>query len=275
MANWLITGCSSGLGRALASVALESGHNVVVTARDVASIEDFSVSHPATALVLTLDVTNDAQRSDVVGQSQERFGGIDVLVNNAGHGYRAAVEEARDDQVHELFATNFFGAVALTQLVLPAMRAQRHGAIVNISSIAARSAPLGSGHYAASKAALEALTASLRKEVQPLGITVMTVEPGGFRTNFTRALAQPGETIDDYAETVGARRHDDAATDGRQPGDPDRAAGAILTAVASPSAPLVLVLGTDALARNRVAIEDFIGDLAAWEQTSLSTDFPS
>ena len=156
MATWLITGCSTGLGRALASTALDRGETVVVTARDAASVEDLARSHPDTALTLALDVTDHAQRRDVVRVAQERFGTIDVLVNNAGHGYRAAVEEAEEDQVRELFATNFFGPAALIQAVLPGMREQRSGTIVNISSIGARSSPVGAGHYAASKAALEA-----------------------------------------------------------------------------------------------------------------------
>ena len=274
MATWLITGCSTGLGRALASTALDRGETVVVTARDAASVEDLARSHPNTALALSLDVTDHAQRRDVVRAAQERFGTIDVLVNNAGHGYRAAVEEAEEDQVQELFATNFFGPAALIQAVLPGMREQRSGTIVNISSIGARSSPVGAGHYAASKAALEALTASLRKEVQPLGITVMAVEPGAFRTNYKRSLAQPREAISDYADTVGARRNEDPAEDANQPGDPARAAQAIITAVRSPNMPLMLVLGPDALTWFRDATKELNADVNAWEQTSLSTSFP-
>jgi NAD(P)-dependent dehydrogenase (short-subunit alcohol dehydrogenase family) len=274
VATWLITGCSTGLGRALASTALDHGDSVVVTARDAASIEDLARSHPDTALALSLDVTDHAQGRAVVRAAQERFGTIDVLVNNAGHGYRAAIEEAEDDQVQELFATNFFGPVALIQAVLPGMREQRGGTIVNISSIGARSAPLGAGHYAATKAALEAVTASLRKEVQPLGITVMAVEPGAFRTNYKRSLTQPREAIGAYAASVGARRNEDLSEDGGQAGDPDRAAQAIITAVQSPNPPLMLVLGPDALTSFRGAITELSADVDAWEQTSLSTSFP-
>jgi NAD(P)-dependent dehydrogenase (short-subunit alcohol dehydrogenase family) len=275
MATWLITGCSTGLGRALASTALDRGETVVVTARDVASVESLARSHPDTALALPLDVTDHAQRREVVRDAQERFGTIDVLVNNAGHGYRAAVEEAAQDQVQELFATNFFGPAALVQAVLPGMREQRGGTIVNISSIGARSSPVGAGHYAASKAALEALTASLRKEVQPLGITVMAVEPGAFRTSYKRSLAQSRKTISDYASTVGTRRTEDPAEDGNQPGDPARAAQAIITAVRSSSTPGMLVLGPDALTGFRNAMKDLNADVDAWEQTSLSTSFPA
>ena len=195
------------------SAVLDHGETVVVTARDAASVEDLARSHPGTALALSLDVTDHAQGRAVVRAAQERFGTIDVLADNAGHGYRAAVEEAEEDQVHELFATNFFGPAALIQAVLPGMREQRSGTIVNISSVGARSSPVGAGHYAASKAALEALTACLRKEVRPLGITVMAVKPGAFRTNYKRSLAQSREAISDYAGTVGARRNEDPAED--------------------------------------------------------------
>jgi NAD(P)-dependent dehydrogenase (short-subunit alcohol dehydrogenase family) len=274
MATWLITGCSTGLGRALASAALDRGETVVVTARDVAAVEDLAKSYPGTALSLPLDVTDHAQVRDVVQAAQKRFGAIDVLVNNAGHGYRAAVEEAEDDQVQELFATNLFGPVALIQAVLPGMRERRSGTIVNISSIGARSSPVGAGHYAATKAALEALTSCLRKEVQPLGIAVMMVEPGAFRTSYKRSLAQTRDAISDYASTVGVRRAADSTEDSQQPGDPDRAAEAIITAVRSPSPPLMLVLGPDALTWFRAAMRELSADVDAWEQTSLSTSFP-
>jgi NAD(P)-dependent dehydrogenase (short-subunit alcohol dehydrogenase family) len=274
MATWLITGCSTGLGRALATAVLDRGETAVVTARDAASVEDLARAHPGTALALPLDVTDHAQVRDAVRAAQERFGVIDVLVNNAGHGYRAAVEEAAGDQVHELFATNFFGAVALIQAVLPGMRGRHSGTIVNISSAGVRSCPIGTGHYVAAKAALGALTAVLGKEVAPLGITVMTVEPGAFRTNYKRSLGQPREEISDYAGTVGARRKADLAEDARQPGDPARAAQAIITAVQSPATPSMLVLGSDALTWFRDAMKELSADVDAWEQTSLSTSFP-
>jgi NAD(P)-dependent dehydrogenase (short-subunit alcohol dehydrogenase family) len=274
MATWLITGCSTGLGRALASAALDRGETVIVTARDASKVEDLARSHPSTALALSLDVTDHAQIQAVVRDAQERFGAIDVLVNNAGHGYRAAVEEAAEERVDELFATNFFGPLALIQAVLPGMREQRSGTIVNISSIDARSAPVGAGLYGATKAALEALSASLRKEVQPLGISVMAVEPGSFRTNYKRSLTRSREPISDYGATVGARRKEDNGEDGKQPGDPARAAHAIITAVRSPSTPLLLVLGPDALTWFRDAAKKLNEDVDAWEQTSLSTSLP-
>lgn len=275
MITWLITGCSTGLGRALATAVLDRGDNVVVTARDAARVEDLARAHPGTALTLPLDVADRDQVHDVVRAAQARFGAIDVLVNNAGHGCRAAVEEPAQDQVQELFAANFFGAAALIQAVLPGMRERRGGTIVNITSAGVRSCPIGTGHYVAAKAALEALAAVLRKEVAPLGITVMTVEPGAFRTSYKRSLTQPHKEISDYAGTVGARREADLTEDGRQPGDPARAAQAIITAVQSPATPSLLVLGPDALMWFRDAMKELSADVDAWEQTSLSTSFPS
>lgn len=272
MTTWLITGCSTGLGRALATELLERGESVVVTARDTATIDDVVRPYPDTALPLPLDVTDDTQRREVVRAALERFGAIDVLVNNAGHGYRAAVEEASDGQVQALFATNFFGPVALIQTVLPAMRARRSGTIVNISSAGVRSFPIGAGHYVATKAALEAVTASLRKEVRPLGITVMAVEPGAFRTNYKRSLTQVRDEIGAYADTVGVRRKEDLAEHGLQPGDPRRAAEAIITAVRSPQPPGTLILGSDALAWFRNGVKELTADADAWAQTSVGTD---
>jgi NAD(P)-dependent dehydrogenase (short-subunit alcohol dehydrogenase family) len=274
MATWLITGCSNGLGRALAATALKRGQTVAVTGRDAATVEYLALSYPDTALALSLDITDQAQRRDVVRAVEERFGTIDVLVNNAGHGYRSAVEEAQEDQIQELFATNFFGPVELIREVLPGMRKRRAGTIVNVSSIGARISPVGTGHYSASKAALEALTGSLRKEVQPLGITVMVVEPGQFRTNFKRSIAHSPQTMSDYADTVGARRQGDVDEDGHQPGDPARAAEAIITAVESPDPPFLLVLGPDALGWLRNSMKALAADIETWAQTSLSTNFP-
>jgi NAD(P)-dependent dehydrogenase (short-subunit alcohol dehydrogenase family) len=275
MSTWLITGCSTGLGRHLAEAVLEAGHNAVVTARDVSTVEDLVGDNPQTALALPLDVTDDAQIVDAVGQAEERFGRVDVLVNNAGYGYRAAVEEGEVGAVARLFATNFFGAVAMIKAVLPGMRARRHGAIVNISSIGARISPPGSGYYAASKAALESMTASLRKEVGPLGITAMVIEPGGFRTDFGgRSLQQSREAIADYADTAGKRRKENetAANDQRQ-GDPAKAAQAVIAAVESSEPPFMLVLGNDALVSFRGQLDALRTETDAWEQTSASTAF--
>lgn len=272
--TWLITGCSTGLGRALAEAVLARGDQAVVTARDVAAVRDLADAHPERALALPLDVTVPDQVTAAARQARDRFGGVDVLVNNAGYGYRAAVEEADPADVDRLFATNFHGAVAMIQAVLPDMRARRSGTIVNISSIGARVSPPGSGFYAATKAALEAMTSSLRKELAPLGITAMSVEPGGFRTDFAgRSLTQSAEPIADYAETAGPRRKENDTAHGRQPGDPARAAEAIITVVGSAEPPLLLLLGTDAVTSFGTVLDAQRAELEAWRELSTSTDY--
>jgi NAD(P)-dependent dehydrogenase (short-subunit alcohol dehydrogenase family) len=274
MPTWLITGCSTGLGRAMATAVLARGDRAVVTARDAAAVEDIAAAHPDRALALALDVTVPDQVADAVRRAEDRFGAVDVLVNNAGYGYRAAVEEAADEDVQRLFATNFHGAVAMIKAVLPGMRARRAGAIVNISSIGARACPPGSGYYAATKAAMEAMTSSLRKEVQPLGITAFAVEPGGFRTDFAgRSLTQSAEAIADYADTAGRRRKENDTAHGRQPGDPARAAEAIITAVGSAQPPALLVLGSDAVQTYGEVLDGQRAELDAWRELSTGTDF--
>jgi len=273
-ATWLITGCSTGLGRALAEAVLAHGDNVVVTARDVTSVQEIATARPDSALALALDVTDEAQVTAAVAAAQERFGAVDVLVNNAGYGYRAAVEEGEDDAVHQLFDTHVFGTVRLIKAVLPGMRARRSGTIVNLSSIGARVSPEGSGYYAAVKAAIEALTLSLRKEVAPLGITAMTVEPGGFRTDFAgRSLTQSAQPIADYADTAGKRRKEHDTAHGTQPGDPAKAAEALIQVVESGKAPYLLLLGNDASDWFRTALDALHADVDAWDEVSRSTDF--
>jgi len=276
MSTWLITGSSSGLGRDLARAVLEAGNNAVLGARDLASVKDLADAHPDTALAVSLDVTDHAQVAEAVRGGEERFGAVDVLVNNAGYGYRAAVEEGDDADVATLFATNFFGPVALIKAVLPGMRARRQGAIVNVSSIGARVSPAGSGYYSASKSALEGMSGSLRKELAPLGISVTVVEPGAFRTDFAgRSLQQSATAIADYAETAGKRRKEVDTAHGSQPGDPARAAQAIITAVEADEPPALLMLGPDALKAIRGVIEAQLAELKDWENTSLSTDLSS
>ena len=274
MATWLITGCSTGLGRALAETVLAHGDNVVVTARDVASVQDLAEAHPDTAVAVALDVTDDAQVAAAVGAAEERFGGLDVLVNNAGYGYRAAVEEGEDESVQRLFDTHVFGTVRTMKAVLPGMRSRRSGTIVNLSSIGARIFPEGSGYYAAVKAAVEALTLTLRKEVGPLGISAMVVEPGAFRTDFAgRSLTQSAEPIADYAETAGKRRKEHDTVHGTQAGDPAKAAAAIIQAVEAEEVPGMLVLGNDASDRFRASLDALRTEVDAWEELSRSTDF--
>jgi NAD(P)-dependent dehydrogenase (short-subunit alcohol dehydrogenase family) len=276
MATWLITGCSTGLGRAFAEAVLARGHNAVVTARDVSKVQDLADAHPDDALALALDVTDDAQVTAAVAAAEKRFGSVDVLVNNAGYGYRAAVEEGEDGPVRQLFETHVFGTVRTIKAVLPGMRARRSGTIVNLSSIGARISPEGSGYYSAVKAAIEALTLSLRKEVAPLGITAMVVEPGGFRTDFAgRSLTQSASPIADYADTAGKRRKEHDTAHGNQPGDPAKAAAALIEAVESDNTPYMLLLGNDASYAFRASIDALRSEVDTWEQLSRSTDFDS
>ncbi|WP_127502801.1 oxidoreductase [Actinoplanes solisilvae] len=273
MTTWLITGSSTGLGRALAEAVLAAGDNAVVTARNPGSVEDLTKTYGETVLALGLDVTDDSAIAAVVRAAEERFGGVDVLVNNAGYGYRAAVEEGDVADVERLFATNFFGPVALIKAVLPGMRRRRSGAIVNISSIGARISPPGSGYYAASKAALEGMTGSLRKEVEPLGIRVMAVEPGAFRTDFAgRSLTQSAAAIDDYANTAGKRRKENDTVDGTQPGDPAKAAQALITAIGSDAPPALLLLGTDAVGSFTAVLDAQRAEIDTWRELSTGTD---
>jgi NAD(P)-dependent dehydrogenase (short-subunit alcohol dehydrogenase family) len=272
MATWLITGCSTGLGRALAQAVLAHGHNAVVTARNPATVQDLADAFPDTAIALPLDVTDRPGISSVVEQAKQRFGGVDVLVNNAGYGYRAAVEEADDADVRQLFDTNVFGAVDMIKAVLPDMRERRSGSIVNISSIGARITPAGSGYYSATKAALEGISGSLRRELEPLGINVTVIEPGAFRTDFAgRSLTQSASPIGDYAETAGKRRKENDTMDGNQPGDPAKAAEAILAIVESRNPPSLAVLGEDAFGAFAAVADAQRAELDQWRDLSLST----
>jgi NAD(P)-dependent dehydrogenase (short-subunit alcohol dehydrogenase family) len=274
MPTWLITGCSTGLGRYLAAAVLDRGWNAVVTARDPAKVQSLVAGYPDTALALALDVTDRTQIAETVRRAEAKFGGVDVLVNNAGHGYRSAVEEADEAEVDELFATNFFGPVALIKAVLPGMRARRRGTIVNISSIGARRTAPGSGYYAATKCALEGLSAGLRQEVEPLGIKVIVVEPGAFRTDFSgRSLVQSRTPIADYAQTAGRRRIENDKTHGTQAGDPARAAAVMIKAVEDAAPPHLLLLGSDAVKAAGTALDQDRAVLEAWKAASVTTDF--
>jgi NAD(P)-dependent dehydrogenase (short-subunit alcohol dehydrogenase family) len=273
MSTWLITGCSTGLGRALAETVIAAGHNAVVTARDVEKVADLAIDNTDRVLALPLDVTDTTQVTNAVSQAEEEFGGIDVLVNNAGYGYRAAVEEGDDSDIRALFETQFFGAVAMIKAVLPGMRARRSGAIVNISTIGVQIMPAGSGYYAASKAALEGMSGALRGELQPLGISVTVVEPGAFRTDFAgRSLTQSSTVIDDYAETAGKRRKEHDTMHGTQPGDPAKAAKAIIAAIESDDPPAFLLLGKDALSIYRRLTAARLDTIETWAHLTTSTD---
>lgn len=274
MNTWLITGCSTGLGRSLAQAVLKRGYNAVVTARDAEKLKDFQRDFSEKALVLPLDVTDNTSIQKAVQTAKERFGGIDVLVNNAGYGYRAAVEEGDSNDTARLFDTNFWGPVALIKAVLPDMRAKRSGAIINVSSIAAlRTAP-GSGYYAASKCALEGMSDGLRIETAPLGIKVMTVEPGAFRTDFAgRSLTESGIVIEDYAETAGTRRIGKDTSHGTQPGNPDKGAELIIEAIEAEDTPFRLLLGSDAVKFADDVLESRRNEYDRWREFSCKSDF--
>ena len=272
---WFITGCSTGLGRALASHVLQRGYTAVVTARNPAQVSDIVAAHPTTARAVALDVSVPRQISEAVTQAEQAFGRIDVLVNNAGYGYLAAVEEGDESEVRAMFETNFFGLVALTKRVLPGMRARGRGHIVNISSVGGFVGNPSSGYYNATKFAVEGLSEALSKEVEPLGIRVTVVEPGPFRTDWAgRSLKQARNPMDAYAKTAGARRAEIAGRSGKQAGDPQRAADAIIEAVESASPPLNLVLGKDGLDRVRAKFTKLLGTIEQWEAVTVSTDFP-
>ncbi len=273
---WLITGCSTGFGREIAREVLARGWRAVVTARDPSKVADLVAEHPQRALALGLDVDDAQQIHAVVAAALERFGRIDALVNNAGYGYLAAIEEGEDAAVRAMFETNVFGLVETTKAVLPGMRAQRSGLIVNLSSIGGLTAFAATGYYHATKFAVEGLSESLALEVRPLGIDVMIVEPGPFRTNWAGASIQESAVrIDDYADTAGLRRTQTHARSGRQVGDPQRGARAIIEAALAPRPPLHLLLGGMAVDAARAKLEALRADIDAWETTSRGADFPS
>lgn len=276
MPTWFITGCSTGLGRELALAVLRRGWNAAVTARNPEHVADIVEQFPDTAQALPLDVGDLEQVRAAVTAATERFGAVDVLVNNAGHGFRAAVEEADGDEVAELFATNFFGPVDLIKTVLPQMRERRSGTIVNVSSIGAPRSNPASGYYSATKSALESVSDALAREVAPLGIHVLVLEPGALRTEFSGgSLLQSRRVIDDYADTAGLRRKENDRTHGTQPGDPARAAETVVDVVAAGDPPFRLLLGSDAVAVVREELSGRLAEIDAWAGTSAATDFPT
>jgi NAD(P)-dependent dehydrogenase (short-subunit alcohol dehydrogenase family) len=272
---WLITGCSTGFGRELAKLVLARGWRAVVTARNPAQVADIAEGHADRVLVLPLDVTKREQIATVVAEATRKFGRVDVLVNNAGYGYLAAIEEGEDDAVRAMFETNVFGLVDMTKAVLPIMRGQRSGLIVNVSSIGGLASFAATGYYHGTKYAVEGLSESLAAEVKPLGIDVLIVEPGPFRTNWAGPSIQQSATrIDAYDTTAGERRKQTAARSGNQAGDPVRAAQAIIDAALSDKPPLRLLLGKAALDLARKKLDFMRGDFDAWEATTLGADFP-
>ncbi|MFD2265193.1 oxidoreductase [Lacibacterium aquatile] len=273
MRTWFITGASRGFGALITQQVLAAGDAVVATARNPATITERLGNHP-NLLALALDVTDEAQAHEAAREAIKRFGRIDVLVNNAGYGLLGAVEESSGPEVEKLFATNVFGLLAVTRAVLPHMRSQRSGHILNISSIGGYTGFHGWGAYGATKFAVEGLTESMAIELAPLGIKATVVEPGFFRTDFLddQSLVRTALELPDYAETVGAMRSAMADANHAQPGNPAKLATALLALVNAPNPPLRLPLGSDtvaAIARKHASVD---AEVAVWHAVAVSTD---
>ena len=270
---WFITGCSTGFGMELAKQAIQKGYRTVMTARDPAPLEGYGATD--NVLVLKLDVTQADQIEAAMAATKARFGGIDVLVNNAGIGYFAAIEEGEDAEVRKMFEVNVFGLSRVIQAVLPGMRKRRTGCIVNFSSIGGIRAFPAIGYYNATKFAVEGLSEALWKEIEPLGLRVMLVEPSGFRTDWAgRSANESAHQIDDYKATAGATRAAVRASSGKQPGDPVRAAQAIIKAVTSDKPPHHLLLGNDAFEGAMAKLDELRKDFMAGEAVARGADFP-
>ncbi len=272
---WFITGCSTGFGRELATQVIARGDRVVLTARDKARLSDLVAGHEDTTLALDLDVTDSGEIEAGVKAAFDRFGRIDILVNNAGYGYMATVEEGEEEQIRRQFDANVFGLFAITRAILPIMRAQRHGRVISITSVAGFIGFPGSGYYAASKHAVEGWSDSLAAEAGPVGIQVTCVEPGPFRTDWAgRSLVQTPNRIADYAETAGARLAGTKAISGRQPGDPVRAAQAIIHITEMEKAPRHLVLGAFGVNAVTTKLRERLAEVESLRDLGVSTDFP-
>jgi len=270
---WFITGCSTGFGRQIATHALELGYRTVVTSRDPDDISD--LAELGDALVLKLDVTDRTQAEAAVKAAIDHFGCIDVLVNNAGIGYFAAVEESDEQEVRKMFDVNVFGLSRMIHIVLPGMRERRRGFIVNLSSIAGLRSFPALGYYNSTKFAVEGLSEALWQEVEPLGIKVMLVEPSGFRTDWAgRSASETEHQIADYADTADKSIRELRAVSGNQSGDPVRAAEAIVQAVESPNPPHRLLLGNDAYDGAIAKLDELRAEFIEWEAVSRGADFP-
>ncbi|EJM82916.1 oxidoreductase [Pseudomonas sp. GM60] len=271
---WLITGASRGIGAKIAAAALANGDAVVATARDANSITQRFGDQPG-LLAVTLDVTDEAQSVAVAKAAIEHFGRIDVLVNNAGFGLLGAVEEATADEVRRVYETNVFGLLNVTRAVLPYMRAARSGHVINLSSVGGYRSGAGFGVYCSTKFAVEGLSEALYAELEPLGVKVTIVEPGYFRTEFLEgnSLVESPSSIADYDGTAGEVRKIAKAVTLNQPGDPDKLAQVMITLVEAQKAPLRLPLGSDCVEAIEAKNAFVAGELQAWREVSVSTDF--
>lgn len=273
---WFITGCSTGFGRALALEVLAKGASVVVTARNINDIQDIVEKYPSNSIAVKLDVTIKDDIANAVQQTMDRFGQIDVLVNNAGIGYFASIEESEEAEIRKMFEINVFGLAHMTQAVLPIMRHQKSGHILNIASIGGLRSFPGVGFYNATKYAVDGLSEALYKEVNPLGIKVTIIAPSGFRTDWAgRSAKEAAFTIEDYAGTAQKNKGDIRGYSGSQPGDPVRAAKAMIAVTEAENPPLRLLLGVAALKGARLKIEELKHDFDTWAGTSEGADFPT
>ena len=272
---WLITGCSTGFGRELAKLVLKSGYKAGVGARNTDDVKDIVAQYPETAIALKLDVTHLDEINISVMQVKNKFGRIDVLVNNAGIGYFGAIEESDEAEVRRMFEINFFGLVNMTKAVLPIMRSQRSGHILNIASIGGLVGFPAVGFYNATKFAVDGLSESLAKETAHLGIKVTVIAPSGFRTDWAgRSANSSPVVIGDYLPSAGANKDAIRGNSGKQPGDPERAAEAMVKVVESSNPPLRLLLGVGALKGARAKLELLKKDFDTWEETTVWADSP-
>lgn len=272
---WFITGCSTGFGRELARLVIGRGWRAAVTARDRAKVADLAEGAEDRVLALSLDVTEADQIAASLRAAQDKFGRVDVLVNNAGYGYQSSIEEGEEDKIRAQFDANVFGLFALTRAVLPVMRAQRSGHILNITSVAGFVGFPASGYYAATKHAVEGFSDSLAAEVAPLGIRVTCIEPGPFRTDWAgRSLIQTPNAIPDYAETAGARLKATSEKSGTQAGDPVRAGEAMIRVTEMENPPRHLVLGAWGYDAVTSRLKQRLAEIEAWRETSLGADYP-
>ncbi len=272
--TWLITGCSSGLGKQLAAAVAQRGDRLVATARHTDPLKELAERYPDTVRVTALDVTRERSAADAVRLAEGAFGGLDVLVNNAGFGFVGAVEEATPAEYRPMFETNVFGLIETTRAALSSLRRRPGGRVVNLSSGAGIAGSAGSGHYCATKFAVEGLSEALAQELAPLGLRVIIAEPGPFRTDFLgRSISMARQEIAAYAETAGQRRHYRESNDGKQAGDPEKAVAVILQAVDAEEPPLHLPLGPVAFQIAEQKLAAFQKDLDAWRAVAIATDF--
>jgi NAD(P)-dependent dehydrogenase (short-subunit alcohol dehydrogenase family) len=272
---WFVTGAANGFGRELVEYLLEHGVTVVATSRKVDALKELEAKYPETALVVAMDVTDQAQVEAAIAATVQRFGALDVLVNNAGYGMVGAVEESAESEFRPMFETNVFGLIRVTQAALPQMRKQGAGHIVNLSSIGGLVATPGFGMYNATKFAVEGLSEALAQEVGPLGISVTIVEPGPFRTKFLgRAGGEAAHKIPAYEKSAGKMRAYFTEQDGKQPGDPQKAAEAIVKVVEAEHPPLRLLLGASTIPRLKGKLETLQKEVSDWEETTVGADYP-